>query len=279
MTMYDCGQPIHAFDLDKVSGALVIRMAREGEEITTLDNKQVKLRPVDLVIADEKNVLSIAGVKGGKIAEVDENTKNIIIEVANFDPASVRKTGKTAHIFTDALKRFENDLSPTLGDFSMLEMSALMAENGATDFEDIVDIYPNKQEAKTLSFRQEKISNILGTDVSAKEIADILDSYHIEHTSDMGTFTITVPPMRLDLVIEEDMAEEIGRIMGYDKLVPKIPQIDFKPKVNETHAKIAWARSKLLAEGYSEVMTLPLRPKGKWRCSRALRTRNSCVRI
>ena len=79
ITMYDSGQPIHAFDLDKVTGMLVVRMAREGEEITTLDNKQIKLRPADLVIADEKNVLAIAGVKGGKIAEVDEQTKNIML--------------------------------------------------------------------------------------------------------------------------------------------------------------------------------------------------------
>ncbi len=161
ITMYDCGQPIHCFDLDKVTGALIIRMAKEGEEITTLDNKRVILKTTDLVIADEKNVLAIAGVKGGKVAEVDENTKNIIIEVANFDPISVRKTGRGAGIFTDALKRFENDLSPTLCDFAMLEMSGLFIEYGFTEFEDVVDIYPNKQEDTTLKFRKDKMSKML----------------------------------------------------------------------------------------------------------------------
>jgi len=105
LVMYDCGQPCHAFDLDKLaSEKLIVRMAKEGETITTLDNKEVKLSENDMVIADEKNVLAIAGVKGGKLAEVDQNTKNILIEVANFDSVSVRKTSKKTGIQTDSSK-------------------------------------------------------------------------------------------------------------------------------------------------------------------------------
>lgn len=269
IVMYDCGQPIHCFDLDKISGSLIIRMANEGEEITTLDNKQVKLKTIDLVIADEKNVLAIAGVKGGKIAEVDENTKNIIIEVANFDPVSVRKTGRGANIFTDALKRFENDLSPTLCDFAMLEMSALLVDIACperpegVEWEDAVDVYNNKQENRTLKFRKDKMSRMLGLDIKVEQIEDILTRYNLKSKNSDGVFEIDVPPMRLDLVIEEDMAEEIGRVLGYDKIENKIPQIDFKPKVNDTLAKISWARNKLLSEGYSEVMTYTFTNKGE----------------
>ncbi|MDQ5922758.1 MAG: Phenylalanine--tRNA ligase beta subunit [Patescibacteria group bacterium] len=263
ITMYDCGQPIHCFDLDKVTGALIIRMAKEGEEITTLDNKRVILKTTDLVIADEKNVLAIAGVKGGKVAEVDENTKNIIIEVANFDPISVRKTGRGAGIFTDALKRFENDLSPTLCDFAMLEMSGLFIEYGFTEFEDVVDIYPNKQEDTTLKFRKDKMSKMLGLDIKTEQIEDILTRYNFKFKNSDGVFDIEVPAMRLDLVIEEDMAEEIGRVLGYDKVENKIPKIDFKPKVNNTFAMMSWARNKFLSEGYSEVMTYTFTNKGE----------------
>lgn len=263
ITMFDCGQPIHCFDLDKVEGAIIVRMARSGEKITTLDNKEVNLKETDLVIADEKNVLAIAGVKGGKKAEVDGNTKNIIIEVANFDPVSVRKTGRGAGIFTDALKRFENDLSPALGDFAMREISGLFVEYGWSDFEDVVDVYPEPRKSWTLSFRTEKISRILGLKVSDAEIEDILKRYNFEYKNSGGKFGITVPPLRLDLVIEEDMAEEVGRILGYDKVKPKIPEIDFKPKVNEAYAKIQSARQKLLAEGYSEVMTYTFADKGE----------------
>ena len=263
LVMYDCSQPIHCFDLDKVSGALVIREAREGEEMTTLDNKLVKLATGDLVIADEKNVLAIAGVKGGKIAEVNANTKNIIIEVANFDPTSVRKTAQRAGIFTDARKRFENDLSPTLCDFAMLETSGLMIEYGITHFEDVVDVYPHKQAEQKLKFSKDKVSRVLGEEVSSEDIAQILKRYNISFTEDSGEFEITVPPMRLDLTLEEDMAEEIGRILGYDKVKPKLPKINFKTKVNETFAKISYARNKLLNEGYSEVMTYAFRDTGE----------------
>ncbi len=263
IVMFDCGQPIHCFDLDKLSGAIIVRMAKDGEEITTLDNKQVKLKSSNLVIADEKNVLAIAGVKGGKIAEVDNNTKNIVIEVANFDPTSVRKTAKGINIFTDAAKRFENDLSPTLCDHAMLETSALIAEYGATEFEEVVDVYQQKMESRTLSFSSERISKILGIKVTEEEIENIFKRYNFTYTNKAGEFTLDVPEMRLDLTIEEDIAEEIGRVLGYDKLKTDIPSVEFKPKVNETYAKILLARNKLLEEGYSEVMTYAFASKGE----------------
>ena len=102
LVMFDCGQPTHIFDLDKISEKLIIRQAQDGEALMTLDNKDCKLKSSDLVITDSENVLAVAGVKGGKIAEVDNNTQDIILEVANFDPTSVRKTAQSLNIFTDA---------------------------------------------------------------------------------------------------------------------------------------------------------------------------------
>ena len=264
IVMFDCGQPVHAFDLDKLNGNIVVREAKGGEEMTTLDNKEVKLENSNMVIADTKNVLAVAGIKGGKIAEVDNNTQNIIIEVANFDPVSVRKTAQALNIITDAKKRFENDLSPELGSYAIQELSALIYEMcPEAIFEDIVDVYPKKQETKKLSFSSDKISKILGLSVSIKEIKDILKRYCFEFTENAGKFEIIVPSMRLDLVIEEDMAEEIGRILGYDKIKGKIPKINFKPKANETYSKILWARNKLLSDGYNEVMTYTFCDKGE----------------
>ena len=264
IVMFDCGQPVHAFDLDKLNGNIVVREAKGGEEMTTLDNKEVKLENSNMVIADTKNVLAVAGIKGGKIAEVDNNTQNIIIEVANFDPVSVRKTAQALNIITDAKKRFENDLSPELGSYAIQELSALIYEMcPEAIFEDIVDVYPKKQETRKLSFSSDKISKILGLSVSIKEIKDILKRYCFEFTENAGKFEIIVPSMRLDLVIEEDMAEEIGRILGYDKIKGKIPKINFKPKANETYSKILWARNKLLSDGYNEVMTYTFCDKGE----------------
>src|SRR3989344_4557744 len=264
LVMFDCGQPIHCFDLDKVSGSgLIISMARKGEAMTTLDNKNLKLTPNDMVIADDKNVLGLAGIKGGKIAEVDANTKNIIIEVANFDPVSVRKSARYHGLPTNASKRFENELTPEIGASTMREMSGLFVEYGIGEFEEIVDKYPQKQPKQKISFRAEKVSQILGLRVSEKEIEDILKRYNFEYKNSSGVFEITVPPMRLDLILEEDMAEEIGRVLGYDKVKGTIPKISFTPKQNATYAKIVWARNKLLAEGYSEVMTSSFCMKGK----------------
>lgn len=264
IVMYDCGQPTHVFDLNKIQEKLVVRFAKDGEALTTLDNKDCKLAPSNLVIADTKNALAIAGVKGGKIAEVDNNTKDIILEVANFDPTSVRKTAQMLNIFTDAKKRFENDLSPELCSYAMREFSALILEMcPEASFEDVVDIYPQKQEIRKLSFGVDKISKILGITVSVDEVKNILERYNFEYKNNGEKFEIIVPPMRSDLVIEEDMAEEIGRILGYDKVTGEMPKIDFKPKQNEIHSKMVWARNKLLDDGYSEVMTYVFRDKGE----------------
>lgn len=263
ITMYDSGQPIHAFDLDKIKGSIIVRFAKEGEEIITLDNKQVKLKGTDLVIADEENVLAIAGVKGGKIAEVDNNTKNIVIEVANFDPITIRKTARRIGIFTDAAKRFENDLSATYCDLGMLEMSALLVEYGFKDFESIIDIYNKLEEGRTLKFSIVRISNILGIEITKTQIENILNRYHFNFKNSGEDYEIDVPMSRLDLNLTEDMAEEVGRILGYDKLNPKIPKINFTPKVNEVFAKTIFARKKLLGEGYSEVMTYAFTNKGQ----------------
>jgi len=255
IVMFDCGQPTHVFDLNKVSGKLIVRLAKEGEEMTTLDNKNCKLKSDNLVIADTKNVLAVAGVKGGKVAEVDNNTTDIILEVANFEAVSVRKTAQALNIVTDAKKRFENDLSAELCPYAMLEFSALILEMcPKAFFEDVVDVYLEKQKTMTLAFSVDKISKILGVHIKESEIENILKRYNFKHTKDDGQFEIVVPPMRLDLVIEEDMAEEIGRILGYDKVAGKIPEINFKPKVNETYAKIIFARNKLLNDGYNEVI-------------------------
>ena len=263
ITMFDCGQPTHCFDLDKVNGAIIVRQAKEGESIITLDNKEVKLTPNDMVIADEKNVLAIAGVKGGKIAEVDENTKNIIIEVANFTPVSVRKTRRAVNIFTDAVKRFENDLSPELCEFAMKEISGLMIEYGFTDFEDVVDIYPNPQKERQLTFSASFVANKLGREVSEEEVEDILKRYNFKYEKNGEEFTITPPALRLDLEIPEDMVEEIGRVAGYDKVIGVIPKINFTPKVNEIYEMIQKSRAYLLSQGYNEVMTYTFVNKGK----------------
>ena len=266
IVMYDSGQPAHVFDLKKVKDLkLQVRDAKEGEKITLLNGEEKTFKSSMMIIADyEGNVLDIAGIKGGKYPELTSETTDIILEIANFDPVSVRKTAQALNIFTDARKRFENDLSPELGPYAMRELSALILEMcpGAS-FEDVVDVYPEKQAERKLTFSAERISEILGLDVSRKEIENILKRYNIEYKNVEGKFKIVVPPLRFDLNTEEDMAEEVGRILGYDKVKSKIPKINFKPRANEIYKKITWIRNKLLEEGYSEVMTYTFSNQGE----------------
>lgn len=264
IVMYDCGQPCHAFDLNKISDGVVVRMAQDGEEMVTLDNKEIKFKPVNMVIADQSSVLAIAGVKGGKKAEVDINTVDIVLEVANFDGTSVRKTAQALNIFTDARKRFENDLSPELASYAMRELSATILEMcPEATFEDIVDVYPVKQEKRKLKFSLKKISKILGLDLAVADVEDILKRYVYEYVYADGEFEIVVPPMRFDLNIAEDMADEIGRILGYDKVEAKQPIMAGKPELSGVYAQIQDARKRLLNDGYREVITYVFRDKGE----------------
>lgn len=265
LVMFDCGQPTHVFDLDKLCNEkIIIREAKDDEEITTLDEKHLILKKNDMIIADEKSILAVAGIKGGKIAEVDNNTKNIVLEVANFDPVTVRKTAQRIGIFTDARKRFENDLSPELGNYAMKEFSFLIGEVCPDAvFEDIVDIYPQKQLSRKVLFSADRISKILGLNVTHNDIENILKKYNFLYKKKEDIFEIDVPVMRADLNCEEDMAEEIGRILGYDNIKLVLPKIDFLPKENQIYKKIIKARSKLLKEGYGEVITYAFRNKGE----------------
>lgn len=264
IVLFNCGQPTHVFDLDKMDNKIFIRDAKEDEEIITLDNKNIKLKSSHIVVTDNINILEIGGLKGGKTAEVDGDTKNIILEVSNFEAVPVRKMSVALGFRTEGSKRHENDLSPESAPYAMDEFSALIAEMCPNAvFEDIIDIYPQKQIEKKLSFRIEKVISILGVLVTVEQVKDILERYNLSYVEKEGVFEIIVPSMRLDLQIEEDMAEEIGRILGYDKVKEELPKIEFKPKQNETYNKILWARNKLIENGYGEVMNSSFRDKGE----------------
>ena len=267
IVMYDCGQPIHVYDLDKLKGGLIVRDAVEGEELTTLDDRDLTLKPFNLVISDNEKVLGLAGVKGGKPAEVDDNTKNIVIEIGNFDAVSVRRSARRLGIFTDAAKRFENSVPSHLCEFAMTEMSALIHENSPESekptFEQIQDYYPKKSSQKTLSFNVAKVSKILGLDLSEEEVLNILSRYDMQPKSKGSEIEITIPMMRLDINTVQDVAEEIGRVIGYDKIEPVLPKIQTTDSLAGDYAKIALTRKYLISQGFSEVITYTFTNKGQ----------------
>lgn len=273
LTMFNCGQPVHALDLNKMSGGIVVRSAQFAETIDLLGKeiignrekeRSVILNESNIVISDASgNTLAVAGVKGGKFAEVDTATTDIFLEVANFDPVSVRKTAKTLNIQTDSTKRFENDLSPELAPYAMRELSALLFEMfPEATFEEIIDIYPNPQQPWEVVVDAEYINKKLGTDFSVDEIERVWKRLKFEYTRNGNTFTITPPALRLDLTAKHDFVEEMGRIMGYDRVQAVLPGKIFEPKINEVFYKTLAVKKHFIDMGYSEVMTYTFRNKG-----------------
>lgn len=268
LVMFNCGQPVHAFDARKFTdNKVVITNAVEGSELELVGKDKIvaKLKDTDLVIGNSDGVvLALGGIKGGTNSGVDDDTTDLILEVANFTPTGIRKTARRIGVLSDAAKRFENDLSPELCTFGMLELSALIAEMCPDAiFEEIVDIYPEKQQETKISFSTELVNKKLGSNIKDEEIEKILQNYNFVYKFEDNIFELTVPPVRLDLESPIDIVEEIGRIYGYDKLTPILPEISFVPKQNDVYEKIQTIRNHLVRAGYREVMTYCFTNKGQ----------------
>lgn len=263
--MFDINQPLHAFDADKVKGAIQIRRAKEGEIITTLDKKEVTLESDTLIIADDEGPLAIAGIKGGNRAEVDVRTRHIILESANFDPTLIRKTAERLGIKTDASKRFENNLSPELPKLAVDEFSALIHDtNPEARFGDIVDEYPMRYEVTPVVVRVADISSRLGISISEDDVVSILKRLGTDVERKGGGELVVTPPFyRLDMCIPEDIVEEVGRLYGYDKIEEKLPpQSDAQPIINKQFYWEYKIRSFFAEHGFSEVITTSFRETG-----------------
>lgn len=270
IVMFDVGQPTHAFDAKKLSGNKIIIAAVDQEtNVPILSGESKQLQTGEMVIMDEKNILAIAGVKGGTKAEVDENTTDILIEVANFDPVSVRKTARRLNVLTDSAKRFENELTPERADLAMRELSALIMEMCPDAiFEEVVDMYPNPVTQSHVQFSVDYINTRLGTDISTDEITEILTSYNYEFAENAGVFTVAIPFERIDITGPHDMIEEIGRAYGYNNIPATLPKLTTAPEINPEFAKICAIKSDLISKGYHEIMNYTFVKKGDYEVAR-----------
>jgi len=214
--MLEYGQPMHAFDRDFLEDAkIVVRCAEEGETIVTLDEQERKLTSKDLLICDGKKAVGIAGVMGGLNSEITDSTKTVIFESANFDGVSVRLTAKSVGLRTEASGRFEKGLDPNNCIAAINRACQLVELLGAGEVVDgVIDIYPNKKEQVRIPFRPKRINEFLGTDIAEETMVDILKRLWIE----LKDGELLIPSWRTDLVCFADIAEEIARIYGYNKI-------------------------------------------------------------
>jgi phenylalanyl-tRNA synthetase beta chain len=269
--MFDVGQPLHAFDADKVQGAIVVRAAKKGEKIELLDSsegpgKEVELLASDHVIADDVGPLAIAGVKGGKRAGITSSTKHIIIESANFDPTAVRRTATRLDLRSESSKRYENEITPELTSLGMNDVSILVSQAyPAAKFGPIVDQYPVKAIHTTITFDPILVEMRLGIRIPSREIKDILERMSIDIAeAEEGKWRLTIPFTRLDLKIPEDIVEEVGRIYGYGHIQGILPPISkAKVPVLPMYYLSEMIKNILVEQGFSEVSLYSLVAKGE----------------
>ena len=214
--MLELGQPMHAFDINSIEGKhITVRRAKNGEKITTLDGQERELNEDNLVIADDKKPVAIAGVMGGENSEIEKSTKTVVFESAVFYGGSVRKTAKKVGLRTEASSRYEKGLSSE---------NALRAVNRAVELVELlgagkevpgkVDVYPTKQKINKIKLDVDRINELIGTNISEKEMIDILEKLDIKVENGYAV----APYFRMDLEFVADIAEEIARFYGYDKL-------------------------------------------------------------
>lgn len=224
--MVELGQPMHAYDYDTLAGhTLIARKAQAGEKLTTLDKVDRELKGTELVIADTEKAAGLAGVMGGLATEVTKQTRTVVLEAAVFNGANVRHTSRTLGLRSEASGRFERGIDVT-GTIRALNRAAqLLVDMGAAKaVAGIVDVYPQPQPTREISFTVQEINHRLGTTISAEEMRRILEALGFEITTqDTQADIVKVPSWRNDVSGMEDISEEIARIYGFDKIPSTLP--------------------------------------------------------
>ena len=250
--MLELGQPVHAFDYDTVrDGRIIVRRAAPGETLTTLDGKTRQLDPDRLVIADPGGAIALAGVMGGLETEITDSTRNVLLEVANFEPAGVRRTARAFDLLSDAARRFAWGLPPEMPEVASARVCRLLTEYaGGRVAAGMVDSWPVREPGVTIRLRRSRIPQVLGMEIPPPAVRAALDGLGFEVEESDGTLTVGVPYWRRDVRVPDDLVEEVARIAGYDDLPaaplagaiphhPPLPARDLRERVRDLAAEAA----------------------------------------
>ncbi len=278
--MLEIGQPLHAFDFDKLARGdenlkerllgkpkeIIVRRAKEGEKITTLDGVSYELDNEVLVIADNKNPVAIAGIKGGKSAEIDNDTTRVVLESANFLASQIRYSSRKLGITTDASFRFERDVPMSFAPFALRRFIELLGKYAGGKLVGTSDILQKPLAKRVASLRKEKIDSLVGMPIDLSKAALILASlgFIIEKKdisrlrskapSSQEMLRIAIPDFRIDVEGENDLIEEVARMIGYEKISAKLPVSELvPPNVNAQYTEEKSLRRMLLSLGYSDM--------------------------
>ncbi len=259
--MLETGQPLHAFDWDKLaqgrgkSKKIIARLAEKGEIIETLDNKKFNLEPWMAVIADEAGPLALAGIKGGKRAEIDKKTSTIILESANFDAQTIRKTSRRLGLNTDASYRFEHSIGASGTLYAAQRAAELIALTGGGQIlAGAVDKYPHPAKSQKIILNVPQAEILLGEEIQTATAKKNLEALGFSvRKAGRDDLEVAIPAARADVSVARDLIEEIGRIAGYDKIAPQLPCVQILlPAENDFWRRKNAAKDAMIAAGYSE---------------------------
>ena len=259
--MLETGQPLHFYDADTLKGCLEVRMAKNGEKLTTLDNIERTLKTEDIVISDGERAIGLAGVMGGLDTEITDKTKNIIIEAAIFDSVKIRRTSN-AILRSEASNRFEKGLDSNRT-YTAIERSCNLLEKYA-DAEIVGGMakYDTTDRSnKEIDITSKNINSILGMNLKDEEILDVFRRLGFTTKVNGEVMTVSVPRRRIDISIKEDLIEEVGRIYGVNNIKGKLP--DILPKMGSYDKVSRQIRNKMIDLGLSETLSYVLVPEAE----------------
>ena len=260
--MLETGQPLHAFDWDKLAAGrgkakkIIVRTAQARETFKTLDGKNFNLQPWMAIIADDGGALALAGIKGGKRAEIDGKTETVILESANFDAKTIRRTSRTLGLSTDASYRFEHNISPHGVLFAARRAAELIVSiGGGRIFAGAVDKRQNPETAKKIILNLPLAEKLLGAEIQTAAAKKNLEALGFSvRRGGREDLEIVPPPERGDIAVWQDIVEEIGRVGGYEKIAPQAPRAEIvPPRQNRFWRAKSAAKDLMAAAGYSEV--------------------------
>lgn len=260
--MLEFGQPLHAFDYKEIRDKkIIVRRARAGETLTTIDGVDRALTPDMLVIADGEGAVALAGVMGGAESEVIESTTSILLESANFHPSNIRRTSTNLHMRSEASSRFEKGLNPELASIALRRATQLMIElAGGSAARGIIDVYPGKTANAPILLTRKRVKQVLGMELNTDEMTKVLNSLgFVCAEAGEGDLSVTIPYWRTDVRIADDLVEELARLIGYESipttmLSGQIPA----SQPDSTRSLRERIRDILVSCGLQEVLTYPL---------------------
>ncbi len=255
--MFELGQPMHAFDYDKIEGQrIVVRKAVDGEKMTTLDDTERSLLGSDLLICDAKAPVAIAGVMGGQTSEVSDSTTSVLLESASFDAMTVRRAAKRLGLHSDASHRFERAVDPNGTDLASRRAALLLARHGNGKVVDgSVDEYPKEVAPMTVTMRRSRCAALSGIDVGRDVMVETLERQGLTVKAGEGDIIeATVPTSRADITREVDLIEEVVRIYGFARVPATLPATTVRPKRRSDRRRVL-AQAAMIQSGYCESLT------------------------